>query len=138
MDERYERYVRDRLVGSLLEALVGDKDAMERHLADSLLKLVLGRTPEIAGRLLPARREAVAELKKGLIKSAPSVRLLDQYRGQIRAVARSRKSSRKLFDTLLKTIRRELKRRRGYNNDSYHAGVLELPKALQREMRRLR
>ncbi|MDF1665385.1 MAG: hypothetical protein P1V97_26725 [Planctomycetota bacterium] len=136
LDERYERYVRDRLVGSLFDALATEKDPIERNLADNVLKLILGKSSGTANQNPSERRRILAELRAELSQSAPPTRILDNFKASIQRLAKSR-SSRKGFDSLLRSVKKELERRRGYYNNSYDAAVRDLPKAIERELKRL-
>lgn len=136
LDEAYERYVRDRLVGLLFDILATEDDAIERNLADQLLKLILGKSSGTANAQRSDRRRILAELRASLAESAPPPRFLDNYKGALQRLAKAR-SARKGFDSLLSSVRKELKRRRGFYNNSYDAALRDLPKAIERELKRI-
>lgn len=134
---RYESYVRDRYIGELLDTIENDKALLERQLAEAALLMAIGRKLRIAKKPLAQRRVAIQSLKADLAKSAPPIRLLDQYQVWIQKIVKSRRS-RKVFDQFLQEINRELKRREGYSNDALEAGRRSLPKSIEAEIKRLR
>lgn len=136
LDERYERYVRDRLVASLFDALATEKDPIERNLADKLLKLILGKSSGTANQNPSDRRRKLAELRAELSQAAPATRLLDNFKPSLQRLANAR-STRKGFDAVLRSVKKELERRRGYYNNNYDSAVRDLPKAIERELKRL-
>lgn len=135
LEDRYERFVRDRLIGALLEA-IEEEEELERSLAESALLMATGRDIEAAAKPAAVRRGLAAAMRQELAQAAPPVRLLDGYRSSLLSIQRSR-LQRKGFDRLLKALRSELKRREGYFDEAVEAGRRGLPKAIERELKRM-
>lgn len=136
LDERYERYVRDRLVGLLLKTIETEPSVVERRIADAALKLALGQGSGAADAPVAARRAAVARLRAELARSAPPVRWLDEYSGLVKLIARAR-NPRKTFDSLYEQLKGRLARRRGYHNDAVERARTGFAAAIEREVHRV-
>lgn len=136
LDADYERDIRDRLVGFLLEDLRVIEAVIERNVSQSLLALILGQDLDLANHSLIERKNRLSKLKQQLSESAPTVRLLDDYVPQLRAIAASRNQG-KAFQSFLKRLKKTVNKQPGYFLDAFERALANMDQAVERRIKSL-